>query len=384
MDEKIRIEHMKGMAFLCNYESGAVAYLEPENENVIRQALETGNWESLPPDMKNCLDACDFLGRGEAPYRQSYVHVTDRCNMNCAGCYSRTSERNRRPDLTLLQLEAIFGELEQHGVRRVILSGGEPLLRDDLAELIAMARQHGFGVEVVSNGSIAISDDVLTGLDVLHLSMDFLDRDTNAVNRNIFRERILRNVARAQALSVPVCGIITVTSRNEGQLEDYFAMSAAYQIPISFSLFYSDEEGCRSLLLNESQQRDLALTCAENLGGLVEGISAYDEIFCRDSCAACRESISVDAAGNLCPCHMLQRYNLGSLLTSPETAWERLDVFANAMEIPQECRACEYRMLCGAGCKARSLTAGTVDPYCAMYRAHYEKQVEYIRQQVGA
>ncbi|MEW5785949.1 MAG: radical SAM protein [Bacillota bacterium] len=77
------------------------------------------------------------------------VSPTMRCNYNCQGCYSRN--RATEDELTTAELNALFKEASELGVTAVVVTGGEPLLRDDLLDLIARRRRLLF--ILISNGT---------------------------------------------------------------------------------------------------------------------------------------------------------------------------------------------------------------------------------------
>ena len=97
----------------------------------------------------------DTRGR---PLRDLRISVTDRCNMRCRYCMTREVFG---PDFPLLpradimsyeeidRLASLFVSL---GVEKIRLSGGEPLLRRDLHELISMLALHGVELAMTTNG----------------------------------------------------------------------------------------------------------------------------------------------------------------------------------------------------------------------------------------
>ncbi len=91
--------------------------------------------------------------------RIAYLLVTGRCNLDCAGCYATLEHWGRhtkRGELSLRQYEGIVAELVALGVRIFDISGGEPMLRPDLAEICGLIRAHeGTRIWLVSNGTLA-------------------------------------------------------------------------------------------------------------------------------------------------------------------------------------------------------------------------------------
>ncbi len=84
--EKVELRKFKDLFFLCNYENGAVVYVDNENVPDIKKFL---NGEKGSNYIKDFLDKNGFFD-GMSAIKQAYLHVTDYCNMNCIGCYSKT------------------------------------------------------------------------------------------------------------------------------------------------------------------------------------------------------------------------------------------------------------------------------------------------------
>lgn len=82
------------------------------------------------------------------------ISPTMRCNYNCAGCYSR----GRRTDneLTTEELDALLTEAEELGVSAIVVTGGEPLIRGDMLDL--MARHRALLFVPITNGSLMTLD----------------------------------------------------------------------------------------------------------------------------------------------------------------------------------------------------------------------------------
>jgi MoaA/NifB/PqqE/SkfB family radical SAM enzyme len=104
--------------------------------------------------------------------------VTDRCNLSC-----RTCGRWRRESTELGTDEArhVVDQLADLGTLRVSLSGGEPLLREDLGEIAGHARRRGVSVVVTTNGSLV--PDRLAALSEANLIKLSLDGDREAHDR---------------------------------------------------------------------------------------------------------------------------------------------------------------------------------------------------------
>lgn len=129
----------------------------------------------------------DRLGR---PLRDLRVSVTDRCNFRCRYCMPREVFG---PDFAFLPRSEIlhFGEIRQllqvfrrFGVRKVRLTGGEPLLRKEMPRLVSMLREvEGIELAMTTNGVMLprmAGELAEAGLDRVTVSLDSLDPEVFA------------------------------------------------------------------------------------------------------------------------------------------------------------------------------------------------------------
>jgi len=96
--------------------------------------------------------------------------VTRRCNLRCDYC-ARNEFRN--PELTTAQWKSLMDEMALLGCLQVSLTGGEPLIRKDIGELLAHGKSRGFKVKLNTNGllvprhmdAVLLADSVTLSLD---------------------------------------------------------------------------------------------------------------------------------------------------------------------------------------------------------------------------
>jgi heme d1 biosynthesis radical SAM protein NirJ len=103
-------------------------------------------------------------------------NLVRRCNLNCLHCYSLSSDVDFPGELTTGEVFTVMEDLRAFGVPVLILSGGEPLLRPDIFEISARAKQQGFYVGLSSNGTLideAMSQRIAAvGYDYVGISLD--------------------------------------------------------------------------------------------------------------------------------------------------------------------------------------------------------------------
>ncbi len=87
------------------------------------------------------------------PAYLSAVFFTAGCNFTCGFCHNAALMGRRRDGMTLAALSDICVRFKESWVSGAVVTGGEPTLCDDLPELLAFFRSHGFAVKLDTNGS---------------------------------------------------------------------------------------------------------------------------------------------------------------------------------------------------------------------------------------
>ncbi len=107
------------------------------------------------------------------PDRTVHLHPAARCNLACKHCYSNSNPQ-ASDQLSLEVLKPALAQLRSEGYEVLSLSGGEPMLYRDLAELTAHARALGFRVVAISNGfrMNARFQHLIDGFDGMAISFD--------------------------------------------------------------------------------------------------------------------------------------------------------------------------------------------------------------------
>ena len=158
------------------------------------------------------MDVLDTFGR---PLRDLRISVTDRCNFRCVYCmpkevYGRDHVfLDRRELLTFEEIARIAGVFTRAGVRKLRITGGEPLVRRDLERLIAQLAELDVDLTLTTNGSLLPQKAKLladAGLTRVTVSLDALDDATfRALNDVDFPvDRVLEGIDAAHAAGLPV------------------------------------------------------------------------------------------------------------------------------------------------------------------------------------
>lgn len=133
-------------------------------------------------------------------------NLTSRCNLQCKFCYG---PQNIKQELTTTQAKQILDKLKKAGVKRIVLSGGEPLLRKDIYKIIRHAHSLGFAVSLATNGLLlneAFLDKVKKHLSLIELTIDGPDNNTEKAmrgNEQIFTN-LMQKIELIKSKDIPV------------------------------------------------------------------------------------------------------------------------------------------------------------------------------------
>ena len=81
-------------------------------------------------------------------------NCTSRCNLHCLHCYSSSEDNRCDDELTTADAKRLFSQLAEVNCPVVLLTGGEPLLREDLFELLEQANPLGLRTVISTNGTL--------------------------------------------------------------------------------------------------------------------------------------------------------------------------------------------------------------------------------------
>ncbi|ALJ39446.1 MULTISPECIES: heme d1 biosynthesis radical SAM protein NirJ [Azospirillum] len=103
-------------------------------------------------------------------------NLVRRCNLSCLHCYSFSADHEFPGELTTEECLAVLDDLYVSGVRVLILSGGEPMMRPDLPRIAQRAKAMGFYVGLSTNGTLIderrIGEVAEVGYDYVGISLD--------------------------------------------------------------------------------------------------------------------------------------------------------------------------------------------------------------------
>jgi heme d1 biosynthesis radical SAM protein NirJ len=146
-----------------------------------------------------------------------------RCNLTCMHCYSISADIDFPGELSTADVMNVMDDLKAFGVRALILSGGEPLLRKDIFQIAERAKAMGFYTALSTNGTLIdaplASRIHATGFDYVGISLDGLEATHDKFRRK--QGAFARSLAALRAcrdLGVKVGVRFTLTQDNAADL----------------------------------------------------------------------------------------------------------------------------------------------------------------------
>ena len=169
----------------------------------------------------------DRLGR---PLKDLRISVTDRCNFRCRYCMPRERFGDqhtflpRRAYLSFPEIEKVVAACKPLGLEKVRITGGEPLLRPDLHELVSRLSVTGLEVALTTNASLLPQQAAKlaeAGLDRVTVSLDALDPEVHSqmTDSNIHVGTVLDGIEAALEAGLTPLKVNCVVQRGVNETE---------------------------------------------------------------------------------------------------------------------------------------------------------------------
>lgn len=387
---------IKNISMVGNSNTGSIIGLSGEGVELVKALQEKQIIENMSSEQQKLYEVLEregfLLERDEfdGSITTAYVHVTQKCNLHCKGCYSHDSKRENPLEIKYDDMCIVFSKLKELGCKTIIISGGEPFLRNDIYELFSFIKEELKipCLRVITNGTLSSRydmDKIKAFVDEIDVSIDGYDESNPTFIRDAgYYETIMKNIVFMRNAGINVCMVATIHRKNIDYTKKYLDLSKRMEVRITFSLltYAGDYDGFDEWIPTEKQFAEYGSGGLGGMDELYEKSAATDFVIqFKKSCGFGRALISIDYEGNVRPCHMAHTANLdlgNILLNSVEEIKEkRIRELKNLyVDNFEKCKECEYKYVCGGGCRARALIKGNnllgEDPFCAYNYAYYD------------
>ncbi|MFC1889071.1 radical SAM protein [Thermodesulfobacteriota bacterium] len=158
--------------------------------------------------------------------------VTKRCNFRCSFCGIWKEESG---ELGTREAVALIREMASMGAAAISFIGGEPLLREDLSELLDACREKGIKTRVTSNGSLVSSfPERLSHVDILKLSLDGPEEVHDALRERGSFRNVVDTAVWAKGKGIKTIFNCIITNRLEDNLAELLKIAGDLKVPITF------------------------------------------------------------------------------------------------------------------------------------------------------
>jgi len=163
-------------------------------------------------------------------------NVGQRCNLKCVHCYSQSKDIEYPGELNTKEAKAMLDGLAEYGAPVILFSGGEPLMREDLMELITYAKEKGLRAVISTNGTLITEEKAEElkqfGLSYVGISLDGL-KETNDKFRGIEGafDDALMGIRNCLKLGIKVGLRFTINKRNAQDIPGIFELIEKEKIP---------------------------------------------------------------------------------------------------------------------------------------------------------
>ena len=350
--------------------------------------------------------------------RLLFWESTIKCNLTCAHCRRIESDEQAHRDITTAQAKVLIEQLAELGRNQpmmpiLVFSGGEPLCREDLFELVKHARSLEITAALATNGTLidtTVAKQIReSGIARVSVSLDGATAEVHNMLRQLEGsfESAIEGIGYLREQKVPFQINITLTKHNAGQLEDIYDLAKSLGA-VAVHIFMLVPVGCGQSLAEtdmlspeQCEQKMLDICRLDGRGELQMKVTCgphYERVIRQQGlyksraeaghgrgdvpgrnghkgtskgCLAGLGVLFVGHQGDVFPCGYLP-INCGNVLDEKlSDIWygsEDLARMRDSSKLEGKCGICGYKQVCG-GCRCRAYAdTGNYmaeEPFCA-------------------
>lgn len=303
-------------------------------------------------------------------------NTTNACNMYCDHCY-RDAGCKADEELSTVEAKTLLDQIAKAGFKIMIFSGGEPLLRPDILELVEHAKRLGLRSVFGTNGTLITPKMAVelkkAGAMGMGISLDSLDVHKHDTFRKFpgAWEGAVRGMRNCRAAGLPFQIHTTIMDWNAEEIESITDFAVAegavahhffFLVPTGRAKTIEAEslrarayEETLTRIMKKQQQVEIELkpTCAPQFMRIARQMGM--KLRFGRGCLAGTSYCIISPRGQVQPCAYLN-LPLGDVRETPfDEIWEKNQVLneLRTLEYKGGCGACEYKFACG-GCRARA------------------------------
>jgi PqqA peptide cyclase len=325
------------------------------------------------------------------------AELSYRCPLACGYCSNPLELDRHAAELDTSTWQRVLSEAAALGVMQANLTGGEPLVRQDLEALVAAARAAELYTNLITSGiptdTVRLARLAAAGLDSVQVSVQ--DTDPHGAAWIAGRDDLagkLEMAAAVRALGLPLTVNAVIHRGNIARVPELIALAeraGAERLELANTQYLGWALANRDVLLPSraalARARDQAAEARERLRGKMEILFVLPDYYadrpraCMDGWA--RRYIVVTPDGRALPCHQagsIAGLTFDNVRDRPlAEIWHdsaAFQAFRGEAWMPVPCRTCDQRAIDFGGCRcqafALTLDAASTDPACALAPRH--------------
>ena len=326
------------------------------------------------------------------------AEITHRCPLHCVYCSNPLQMAGTSEELSTEEWTSILDQSGKLGMLHVHFTGGEPLARTDLTELIASAHAAGLYTNLITSG-IGLNEQRLQGLveaGLDHIQVSFQDSREEPANWIAGAKAHAHKIELARAIrrhKIAFTVNLVVHRQNLDHLEEmisFIEQMNPERVEIAHTQYYGWALMNRAALLPTRAQVERAVevvaAAEKRLAGRIRIDSVVPDYYAKYPKACMggwgRRLMLINPAGKVLPCHAaevipgLEFENVRS--KDLEWIWQESSSFRRFRGedwMPEPCRSCERRTEDFGGCRCQALLLTgdptATDPVCSLASKHH-------------
>jgi len=320
------------------------------------------------------------MGERTYPLRMVAWELTRNCNLSCVHCRASAASGPYEGELSTEECKRIIDDILSFSQPTVILTGGEPLLRPDIFEIIEYGNNRGLRMVIALNGTLldeaAAKRLKASGIKRVSLSLDGKDRQGHDNFRGVDGsfEAVTRAAQILDQADLPFQINTTVTTLNVYDLDAIYRLAKSLEavawhvfllVPVGRGTGLKGKELSAAAyervlhLLRDMEKKnelEMKVTCAPHYYRIVKEDGGTPK---STGCLAGKSFMFISHRGIAQPCGYLEANSGDVRRDGVRSVWGGSEVFRRLRDLASyqgKCGACRYIRICG-GCRARAYAA---------------------------
>lgn len=274
--------------------------------------------------------------------------INSRCNMKCDFC---EYWKQNGPEMTLQEIIRLLDDAKDFGIMIYNAWTTEPLLREDLPQILQHAREIGITTFLITNGLLLEKRaEALKDLDYLSVSVDGINsyKEIRGVD---FKKKILPGIVKAKGLMKnPLLMNCVISGRNLEDIEELIRLSAELEVTIAFEPMYEfsgiQDDVWKNIGIKDTEKYrrtvDRIIEMKKEGYPIINSYTYLKMIKDMDTdfkCHAGELILNVTADGTIEHCRV-ERQSLGNVKDGLEKVWRNSR--ERRKRIPENCHKCLF------------------------------------------